>query len=155
MTEATQSLAEMAASLMRYEWASLVELTSTLADEDVKANAGALSVVTKVGAASIERKMNAIRHALAEGLSVEEIIGRGQEKTLGEFVKVRRVANYQETVTTGWRLPGLLKELLEIDMKRIKDVLGIVTTIEWFEWLHSFLSSLSEEEILHSAGEAD
>lgn len=150
MTETTERwhvLAARAAVELRSEWSTLVELTLALPEDHVKAVAGGLSVHTKVGVDSIERKMNSVRHAASLGFSADDIIAAGQEKTVSTYLKSRRQEKYSDVVRMQFEVPGFLRELISQDLARIKKTLGIATSEDLFDFLHSVFENWTDEEI--------
>jgi hypothetical protein len=136
---------------MRSEWSTLVALALALKDEQVKEFAAGLASAVKVGADSVERKIKAIRHQASLGYSAENIIERGQKEVLGEFIVDRKKENYQNQVIMKWQVMGSQRELFQEQEQRIRALLGLNTSIEFWDFMIATLRNVSDEEILESA----
>lgn len=138
---------------MKSEWTTLVNFALAI---DAAKNGGYADLLSKkvnVGADSIKRKLEAIQYQRALGFDAEAIIATGQEKVLGAFVRSKRVKSYGDSVVMKWSVPGSLRELIQQDERRIKELLGIYTSEEFFDWLHSVFIDLTDDDIKASAGE--
>jgi hypothetical protein len=139
---------------MRSEWSMLVSVTCALLPEDVDAVVPGLAAAVKIGPESIKRKMDAILYAKSLGHSVEDISEMGQERVVSDWNKSRRVANYQETVVMKWSVPGSQRELVQEQERRVKRILGIQTSEQFFDWWLAQMTNATDEEIKDSAGAA-
>jgi hypothetical protein len=148
-------LTQRAAVELRSEWATFVELATSINEDAVEATAGALSIVSKVGADSIRRKLYAVQKIKRLGFSVEEIIAMGQEKVLGDVQRARRTESYRETVVMKWSIPGSLRELVSIQQKRIMALLQIGDSTGFWDWWVAQMRNASDEDILATKGEEE
>ena len=137
----------------RNEWLSLVDLALATPEEHVQGLVMALANKANIGVDSLKRKFGAIKHQASLGFTADEIIRMGQEKVLGGFIKARKVANYQGQVVMKWNVPGSQRELMQQQEQRIRRILGLATSVDFFDWLLGQLTTLTDEEILSSAGE--
>ena len=132
----------------------LVSVTCALLPEDVEAVVPGLAAAVKVGPESIKRKMDAILYAKSLGHSVEEISEMGQEKVVGDWNRSRKVANYNNQVSMSWRVPGSQRELVQRQEARVKGLLGIYTSEDWWDWILAMITNATDEEIVESKGAA-
>lgn len=134
------------------EWTSYVVLAKNTNDDELSSYAEILSTKLRVGKDSIYRRLAAIRHGLASGQSVEDIVARGQEITLSEWMLSKKKEKTEKETPLGYRLPGSLKSTFDEQMERVKSEAGLVTTIQFFDWLVAHLRDVSAEEIKHDSG---
>lgn len=144
-------MVQRAIAEMRSEWQTLVCLSLALKDEQVKEFSAGLAAAVKVGADSIERKIKAIRHQASLGYSEDEIASQGQEKVLGGYIKSRKQENYGSFVIIKWQIPGSQRELVQQQERRVKELLGLVTSEQFFDWWLAQLQNVTDEEIIESA----
>lgn len=141
---------------LRTEWESFVELAlMRLSDGPGDLNYELLSERFNVGQDSLKRRVEAIRHAGTLGYSADEIKALGQEKVLSQFIKSRRQEKYSETVMLKWMVPGSQRELIHQQEGRVKKILGLVTSEQFWDFMLSVLRNATDEEIRASAGEQD
>lgn len=142
---------------MRKEWQSFVAASLLFSDSaEVSHHVSELSTRCLVGEESLKRKIEAIRHASSSlGYTPEEIVRMGQEKTLSLFLRSKRQEKYTETVVMKWSVLGCQRELVQQQEKRIKALLGLQTSEQFFDWLLAQLQNATDEEIKQSAGEGN
>jgi hypothetical protein len=134
------------------QWRFYIRIGQQLADDQVSAYSETLAARLMIGKDSVYRRIAAIRYAHAQGKSPADILAQGQEKTLSEWMLSKKKEKTEKDVTIGYKIPGTLKAKFDEDMERIKKLLNIVTSADYFEFLHSLLSSLSDADIQHAAG---
>jgi hypothetical protein len=134
------------------EWKFYVRIAAQLGDDQVSGYCETLAARLLIGKDSVYRRIAAIRYAHAQGQEWGAIIAQGQEKTLSEWMLSKKKEKTEKDVTIGYRIPNTLKAKFDEDMERIKKLLNIVTSADYFEFLHSLLSSLSDADIQHAAG---
>lgn len=156
MTEnAVPTLIQRLSVEARGQWRTMTELAVRLPAEQVDATAEALAASMMTGVDSVKRKLQAIKHVASLGYGAEEIFQMGQEKVLGDFGKSKRQANYTETVVMKWNIPGSQRELVQKQERRVKSLLGIVTSEDFWDWWLAQIENATDEEIRQSAGEGD
>jgi hypothetical protein len=144
------------ADAVKKEWEWYVFLGVSLTDEEVSAYAEQLSARLNVGKDSIKRRIDAIRYAFfTQKIPAGDIMARGQELTIGEYQKSRKKESLEKTVKLGYQVPGSLKAKLDEDMERVKGLLGIVTSEDYFDFIHSVIGSMSDDDIKQAAGGKD
>ncbi len=134
------------------EWKFYVRIAAQVGDEGVSSYCEHLSSMLLIGKDSVYRRIMAIRYAHAKGLEWGAIVSQGQEVTLSDWMLSKKKEKTEKDVTIGYKIPGTLKAKFDEDMERIKKLLNIVTSADYFEFLHSLLSSLSDADIQHAAG---
>jgi hypothetical protein len=147
------SLVAGLAVLMKAEWDCMVDVALSLDQESQELLLDDLTVKLKVGRDSFQRKMNAVRYVAALGHGAEEIKEFGQEKTLSQFIKSRRQANYTDTVIMKWSVAGSQRELVQQQEVRIKGLLGIHTSSDFWDWMLAQMRNATDAEIRQSAGD--
>ncbi len=141
---------------LRSPWHTLVLLTQEYVNADSKSIlelTKLLAEQTQTSQDSLNRKIAAIKYFFGLGHTTEEIASWGQSKTLSDFIHARRAEDYEKVVQMRFSLPGSLRELFLQDLDRVKKVLGIESSEQLFEYLHSLLHGISDEEHKHLAGE--
>ena len=134
------------------EWKWYVLVAGSLGEDQVSSYCEGLAAKLLIGKDSVYRRIAAIRYAHAQGKSSADVITQGQEKTLSDWMLSKKKEKTEKDVTIGYKIPGTLKAKFDEDMERIKKLLNIVTSADYFEFLHSLLSSLSDADIQHAAG---
>ncbi len=127
-------------------WAILVKI----------AMSGASSEVPK-------HKFQAIQFAKEAGSTEEAIIAAGQGATLSSYAKAKKNGNERQRVLR-WRISASLADAIQCDMvnedaeeplvSRLIRLLGIKTSEELWMFIHSVFRDFSDEDIIHSGGEA-
>ncbi len=139
---------------MKSEWADLVALVSFAGDkEQLTACAEFLAKDTGERSDSILRKIESVRYFIGLGITTEQITTWGQSKTLSSYFKARRSENYEKPVQLRFTVPGSLRELVMQDVDRIRSVLKLVDSEGLWDFLHSLIVNLTDEDLLHLAGE--
>lgn len=147
---------------MKAQWDSMVEIAFNLKakppfDDAVQrayeVTIASLAEASKVGPESIKRKLDAILYLSCLGHSAEEIKEMGQEAAVSRWNKSRKEKTYGQTVTLGWRLPGSQKAVLENEVKRVMDLLGMTTKESYVDWWVAQMRNCTDEQIVSSAGE--
>jgi hypothetical protein len=152
---AMETLATAVVKVAVEEWKLLCAAALQMPEEEVLGYCETMAIRMKTGKDSIRRKVDAIRYQRTLGFSEEEIVSKGQEKVVSEWIKSRRQATYSETVIMKWQVPGDLRERVVQEVNRISMVLDVQNSTQFFEWLVAQLSTLTDEEIIHSAGDSD
>lgn len=137
------------------EWEQMVRFALTIEGDNVDQVAQTVSEIAKVGYDSIRRKIMAIRYVGTLGHPQDDIIAMGQEVVLGTFQKSKRTQNYESNVVLKWTIPGSQRELVQKHEQRIKGVLGLVTSEDYWDWWLSQVENLSDQEIRDSVQKAD
>lgn len=104
---------------------------------------------------NLKRKILAILYCQSLGRSADEIKAYGQEPVLSRYIKKRNSDRYEQTTVLKWNLPGSLREVIRNDMAEIKKILGLETSEQLFDFLHSIFVDLvtHPDELRHLAGE--
>jgi len=129
------------------QWKEIVELVEECPPELYDITCKALSQSAHIGFDSLKRRVSAVIHARSLGYSCEEIIAAGQEKTMSDYLKSKKQEKYGQTVRMQFEVPGFLRELIQQDFERIKRVLGVATSEDLFDFLHSMFENMTDEEI--------
>lgn len=143
------------AESLRSQWRDLVAIATRLAkdNDSVSQVAAKLAVAASGTEDSIKRKVLAIQYMQSLGYSEEEICQLGQTVVLSEFGKSKRVEKYEKLTTLSWRIPGSQRESAQIELARVMRVLNLKTSEELWDWIIGQIRTVSDEELLHSAGE--
>lgn len=153
LSEQAQESLKSVGNDIRSEWQHLVDLALSVDKTLIDPVARGLASASKIGPDSIRRKLESIQYAQSLGHPPEDIKAFGQERVLGEYIKSKRVKTYSDSTVMKWSVPGSLRELVQQDVRRIMDVLGLYTSEEFFDWLHAQLVDLTDDQIRQSAGE--
>lgn len=140
---------------LRCEWEDLVELALAVPQEAILSTIESLAASCHIGPDSIRRKVEAIRYAATLGHGAEELKQMGQEKVISDFIKSRRVESYGKTVTLKWSIPGSQRQLVQDQEKRVKSLLGLQTSEQFFDWWLGQVTNATDEEIRQSAGDSN
>ena len=145
-----------AAESMRSEWKRLVEIGCRIAKDGqtVDEVSHALAKAGNGSQDSIKRKLFAIQHMQNLGYSEAEITTFGQTTALSEFAKSKKAESYEKITMLSFRVPGSQRELVQIQVERIKKILNLQTSEAFFDWFLAQTQTLTDEELLHSAGGA-
>ncbi len=136
-------------------WHALVDVAVLLPEERIDGAASELAKHMRQGKDTIKRKINAIQHCRQLGHSVEEIKGYGQEPVLSRYIKKTNSDRYEKTTVLKWNIPGSLREVIRQDVAQISKILGLVTSEQLFDFLHSIFVDLiaHPDDLKHLAGE--
>ena len=134
------------------EWIAYVQAALHTPPEAVGARALELSAKLHVGKESIHRRLSAIQFALVNKLTPTQIIEAGQEATLSAHIKSRKAENAGKTVRLGYQVSGEVKQMLDEQMVRIREIANLPTPEQFWDWAVSHLRDLTDEQIRHSAG---
>jgi hypothetical protein len=140
-----ESLVATAQSI-RNQWREIVLFVDRCPAELYDTACRALSQTAGVGVDSLRRRVSAILHAHSLGYSNEEIIERGQEKAMSEFLTAKKQEKYGQTVRMQFEVPGFLRELIQQDFQRIKTACGFSTSEDLFDFLHSVLENTTDDQ---------
>jgi hypothetical protein len=133
------------------EWASLVSLAVQWRSGK-QIDIAAIAKAAKKNSESVAAKLAAISSAIEDGATREQIIDRGEQDTL-KAKAAKRAAAADGRVAMNFRVPADLKECILTDFQKIRSAMGYTTMENCWDWLHSLLLDLSEEEIRHLAGQ--
>jgi hypothetical protein len=139
---------------MKLEWAKIVKTVVSLASEDIVPAAMSLSHISGVGRASIERKLKAVQWAISEGMAPAVIMQMGQEAVVSGYNRATKQEQVEQQVWLKWKVSGSLRDQVEVERERIMTLLKFTNSEQFVVWLHAQLASASDEEVLHSGGEA-
>lgn len=142
------------AHTLKIEWAKYVKTVTSLASDNIAPAAMSLAHISGVGRASIERKLRAIQWAISEGMDPNVIVAMGQEAVVSAYNKATKAEQSEAQVWIRWKCSGSLRDGVEVERERIMKLLKFTNSEQFVVWLHSVLVNASDEEVLHSAGEA-
>jgi len=136
----------------RSQWSNLVHLARKVSPAGRDDLARTLATAAGVGKSTLARKLRAIHEAMKAGLNDDKLIEMGQSAVMAKFVKDKRAERSDEQVVLKWLVAPDLKLVVQEEVWRIAQVLGLKTSDEFWEWMHSVMVGWSEAEILHFAG---
>jgi hypothetical protein len=144
------------AEAMRSDWKRLVEMGCRIAKDGqtVDEISHALARAGNGSQESIKRKLLAVQHMQNLGYSEAEIVTFGQTKVLSEFAQSKKVETYEKLTSLIFKVPGSQRELVQIQVERIKKLLNLQTSEAFFDWFLAQVQTLTDEELQHSAGGA-
>jgi hypothetical protein len=137
------------------QWGALVRLAILTPANNRKQTAYTLASASKVGKTNLENKLKAIHLALAAGVTVSELIERGQRWTIEKYVIDKKNGRQDAQVSLRWMVAPELRDTAHEATKRLMDILHMRTSDELWMYLVSQMVSWTVDEILHSAGEGD
>ncbi len=149
------ALLSRSAESLRSEWRDLVAVGVRLQKdkEAVRNVAAMLSVKGNSSEESICRKLFAIHFMEKAGYTEEQIAVYGQTFVLSEFQKSKEKAKLDVLTNLTFKIPGEQRERVLEELDRVKRVLNIQTSQALWDFLTATLESLSDEDLLHAAGE--
>ena len=153
MTDATETAQKFLAS-KKAEWSALVTVAWVTQPSMVERAAKVLAESAGIGHKTLKRKFVAIHYARAQGVSHDDIVARGQEKILKQFVTEKVKARSAPLVNFPHRLTPEVRDAVQNLCFRVSKVLGLKTYDEAFEFITACFLDLSDEELLHLGGEA-
>ena len=142
------------------QWAEIVEQAKHLRKPIDEIAACFADKNTSEG--SIKGRVKAIRWALSEGgWTIERIIAEGQTVTLSAYARYKRNGHEKERVLS-WRVSKSLADAVmssetspdqdEALASRLVRVLGMQTSEQFWEFLHSVFANLSDAELKNLGG---
>lgn len=146
-------LVNQVASDLRTEWANMTAIAIRLIEErkSLEETAAALAGAGKCGYESVRRKLSAIQYAYSNlSMTEQDIVDAGQEAILSQFQKQTRAKNYSENVWMKWKLPGSLREVVSIEIKRVCEVKQFNSSEMFWEWFAGQLHNVTDEELRQS-----
>lgn len=141
------------ATTLTKEWEQIVKVALETGPEDVKAAATAIAYASKAGVDSIVRKIQAIQYVASQGMTEPVIVELGQEAVVSSFNKSKKQDQLEQQVFLKFKVSGSLRDAMEEERARICKVLRFVSSEQFILWVHAQLSTTTEEELLHAAGE--
>jgi hypothetical protein len=145
-----------AADAMRRDWSRLVAIGCKVAKDGqtIEEVSHALAKAGNGSQDSIKRKLYAIQHMQNLGYSEAEIVTFGQTTALSEFAKSKKADNYEKQTSLIFKIPGSQREVVQIEIERIKKLLNLQSSESFWDWFLGQTKSLTDEELQHSAGGA-
>ena len=135
------------------QWRALVELAILTPANHRRQQAATLASASGVGKSNLERKFEAIHEALKAGVSVSEVIDRGQRWTLAKYVSDKKNGRQDPQVVLKWLVSPQIREDAQALFTRIGDVLKLKTPDEKWSYVLGVFADSTEEELWHQAGE--
>jgi hypothetical protein len=149
------ALLSRSAESLRSEWRDLVAVAVRLQKdrEAVRNVAAMLAVKGNSSEESICRKLFAIHFMENAGYSEEQIAEYGQTFVLSEFQKSKEKDKQDKLTVLSWKISGAQRQMVQTELDRVKRVLNIQTSESLWDFLLSVLQGVSDEDLLHAAGE--
>ena len=135
------------------QWASLVKLAITTPANNRRQAAAVLASASGVGKSNLQRKLEAIHLALTAGVTVSELIERGQRWTLAKFVTDKRNGRQDAQVTLKWMVAPEIRDDAQALFNRFGEVLHLRTPDERWSYLLGVFADVTDQELWHQAGE--
>ena len=162
----SDSLRERFVSSSREQWAAIVTLALACSSDRLEQEvAETLARETSTNAVTLKRKFEAIRYARERGLDEFSIISNGQSQTLSNYMRARKRANSEKQRMLRWRVPASLADAIqsvetsdgqeEALQTRLVRVIKLKTSEDFWEFINSVFSDLSDADLLHLCGEHD
>jgi hypothetical protein len=134
------------------QWGALVRLAILTPANNRKQTAYTLASASKVGKTNLENKLKAIHLALAAGVSVAELIERGQRWTIEKYVKDKKNGRQDAQVTLKWMVAPEIRDDAQKLFNHIGEVLNLRTPDERWDFVLGVFADVTEQELLHQAG---
>jgi hypothetical protein len=139
----------------RGQWESLVQIAVTTPANRRKETAVVLANASFVGKSNLERKLEAIHLALAAGVSVSEVIDRGQRWTIAKFVTDKRNGREDKQVVLKWLVSPQIREDAQALFNRFGELLNLRTPDERWSYILGVFADATDLELLHQSGDGD
>ena len=139
---------------LQKEWEQFVTVAMSIEADAVGQAASAIAFVSKVGKDSIERKLRAVQHAVANGMTKPVLVEMGQEAVVSSYNRAKKVEQVEQQVWLKFKVSGTVRDAFEQERDRIVKILKFTNSEMFIIWLHAQLAASSDDEIRHSAGEA-
>jgi AcrR family transcriptional regulator len=152
MTE-SERRANAFVSNAKAQWKELVCVARGAKPQDRKTTARALAEAAGVGKSTLERKLLALHLAMQEGMTDDELIERGQRWVLAKYVNDKRNGRQDKQAVLKWLVNPETRDDVQELFARLGRVLKRHTSEELFDFLLAVFADVSDEEILHLAGE--
>ena len=152
MTDATETAQKFLAS-KKAEWSALVTVAWVTQPSMVERAAKVLAESAGIGHKTLKRKFVAIHYARAQGVSHDDIVARGQEKTLKMWVTEKVKARSAPLVPFPHKLTPAVRDAFDENCRRVAKVLHLKTWDEVVQWINAQIELASDDEILHGGGE--
>jgi hypothetical protein len=146
------------------QWRSLVIMALSVGEHALPSTAS--KVATSFGGTpmTVLLKMKAVRHAVACGMSSEQVVEMGQSLTLSKHAKARAEAIGPQRILS-YRISRDLADAFECEhpepgapeptCTRLHRVCGIESADDLIEFFKSVVDLASDEELRHQAGLID
>jgi len=135
------------------QWGALVRLAILTPANNRKQAAAVLASASGVGKSNLQRKLEAIHLALTAGVTVSELIDRGQRWTLAKFVTDKRNGRQDAQVVLKWMVAPELRDDAQALFNRIGEVLHLRTPDERWTFFLGCFADVTDQELWHQAGE--
>jgi len=152
MADATESAQKFLTS-KKEEWRNLCQIAWVTQPSMVERAAKVLAESAGIGHKTLKRKFVAIHYARAQGVSHDDIVARGQEKILKQFVTEKVKARSAPLVAFPHKLTPAVRDAFDENCRRVAKVLHLKTWDEVVQWINAQIELASDEEILHGGGE--
>lgn len=147
---------ERFASSAKEQWQAIVTLAFAGADPETVAKEAS------VNAAVLRQKFSAIRYARESGWAEQAIVSLGQSGTLKAYAAAKRNGHHEPQKLLRWRVSRRLAEAImssetspdqdEALTTRLVRVAKLRTSEQFWEFMLSVFSDLSDKDIEHLAG---
>lgn len=134
-------------------WAKLVDIALALSPKQLEKAACRLGKLSGISPKTVRRKFDAIRLAQSQGQTAEAIKKAGQEAIVGGYVRTKHNGRTDKQVALRWMVAPELRDAAHEEAWRVAKILNFRTSNEFWQWLTAVLSTATEEEIRHSAGD--
>jgi len=138
------------------QWGAIVFLAANkdLPPKKYDAAAKRLAELSDKGPESIKRGLRAVRYALDQGRSVDELLQQGEKKTRAMYVNGKVKARSAPLVAFPHRLTPEVRDALAELYLRLGKLLKLKTYDEVTEFIVADYLTTTDDEIVHRAGES-
>ena len=159
-----QELASAFTNAAKAQWATLVSFRFTTAPEKMNALIESLTEKGWGTKQSFVMKFRAIESAHNAGLTMPEIVEKGQSAILSMHAIAKKNGHTEKQKMLRWRVSASLADAImssetspdqeEALATRLVRVCGLKTSEEFWEFINSVFADWSDADLLHHAGEA-
>jgi hypothetical protein len=135
------------------QWRDLVRMARNTLPQKVPQFASAIARGAGIGSQGVERSFRAIHYASSQGLDDAGIVLIGREATIRRYVAGKAAARTDKQVPMTWKVAPNLRDEVKAEVERIKGVLKLGTSDQFWEWWLSQVAPCTEDELRHSAGD--
>src|ERR1700687_552791 len=143
------------------QWKAIVRLAFRCNPGRTAEMAATIAKQTQSRKATVKRKIDAILFKRSEGWDEQAIVAAGQGPTLSSYAKHQQNGHEKQRVLS-WRVSKSLADAImssetspdqdEALASRLVRVLGMQTSEQFWEFLHSVFADLSDSELKNLAG---
>jgi hypothetical protein len=140
---------------LKSEWESLVRVVFDAMETpgaEIAQVAKVVAIHTGAPLDNLTRKMKAIAHLAGEGMDAETLIALGQHETLSRFYRRRAEDERGKRVLMRFQVLGAQRDACLHQIERRRQILGLGTVEQFWEYQLAQWMAETDEEIKHSAG---